>query len=226
MKSLKGKKKLSSNFLLIQSYINFPIHYQPKKYSKDPNDNNKYLLMSSFPNILSKRQEPLSQYAKKKKKNKISLIKKIQRNKIDLLVNNAMDKVNNNIRDYNLQTSSINKMKIKLLPILSKEFIKNDLMNRYNDFLEIKKPLSKSPKKINKEYIWSQKILAQKKLKDYRNLYSLKYLRIDDNDKFNIKNLKSSINIVNNIIEENKKKNRTLYEKNLNNFLTPKRTKK
>ena len=110
----KAKKKLSNNFLLVQSLINFPIHYQPKKFSQDPNDNNKYILMNSFPNILDKnsfkpKQEmhgSLSQYAIKKNKNRISIIKKLQREKIDILLNNVMDKANYNIRDYNYKNAN------------------------------------------------------------------------------------------------------------------------
>ena len=211
----KAKKKLSNNFLLVQSLINFPIHYQPKKFSQDPNDNNKYILMNSFPNILDKnsfkpKQEmhgSLSQYAIKKNKNRISIIKKLQREKIDILLNNVMDKANYNIRDYNYKNSNKELPKIKQLTSGTKEIIKDDILVKYNNFLRHKNAFIKSPLKYNKEYIWSQKILEEKRLKEYRRIYSLKHLKGED--KFTFENWKNSLKIVKNIIEEKKKRNKT-----------------
>ena len=168
----KAKKKLSNNFLLVQSLINFPIHYQPKKFSQDPNDNNKYILMNSFPNILDKnsfkpKQEmhgSLSQYAIKKNKNRISIIKKLQREKIDILLNNVMDKANYNIRDYNYKNAN-KEIKITPLPNLTREArdaIKTDIINKYQSFSNKKKNFD-SP--IKKKYdLWTKKILDERKI--------------------------------------------------------------
>jgi hypothetical protein len=227
----KAKKKLSNNFLLVQSLINFPIHYQPKKFSQDPNDNNKYILMNSFPNILDKnsfkpKQEmhgSLSQYAIKKNKNRISIIKKLQREKIDILLNNVMDKANYNIRDYNYKNAN-KEIKITPLPNLTREArdaIKTDIINKYQSFSNKKKNFD-SP--IKKKYdLWTKKILDERKIKIYRKFYSLKYLKIDDKMKFKIQFLKNSKNIINNIVEENKKKNKykTFYNKNYKKFYSP-----
>ena len=227
----KAKKKLSNNFLLVQSLINFPIHYQPKKFSQDPNDNNKYILMNSFPNILDKnsfkpKQEmhgSLSQYAIKKNKNRISIIKKLQREKIDILLNNVMDKANYNIRDYNYKNAN-KEIKITPLPNLTREArdaIKTDIINKYQSFSNQKKNFD-SP--IKKKYdLWTKKILDERKIKIYRKFYSLKYLKIDDKMKFKIQFLKNSKNIINNIVEENKKKNKykTFYNKNYKKFYSP-----
>lgn len=227
----KAKKKFSNNFLLVQSLINFPIHYQPKKFSQDPNDNNKYILMNSFPNILDKnnfkpKQEmhgSLSQYAIKKNKNRISIIKKLQREKIDILLNNVMDKANYNIRDYNYKNAN-KEIKITPLPNLTREArdaIKTDIINKYQSFSNKKKNFD-SP--IKKKYdLWTKKILDERKIKIYRKFYSLKYLKIDDKMKFKIQFLKNSKNIINNIVEENKKKNKykTFYNKNYKKFYSP-----
>ena len=229
--SFKAKKKLSNNFLLVQSLINFPIHYQPKKFSQDPNDNNKYILMNSFPNILDNNNvKPkqqmhgsLSQFAIKKNKNRISIIKKLQREKIDILLNNVMDKANYNIRDYNYKNSNKD-IKICPLPNLTRETrdaIKTDIINKYKSFSNNKKHFD-SPIK-NKNDLWTKKILDERKIKIYRKIYSLKYLKIDDKLKFKIQFLKNSKNIINNIVEENKKKNKynTFYNKNYKKFYSP-----
>ena len=231
LNSFKAKKKFSNNFLLVQSLINFPIHYQPKKFSQDPNDNNKYILMSSFPNILgnnnvkSKKQihGSLSQYALKKTKNRISIIKKLQGEKIDILLNNAMDKANYNIRDYNYKNSN-KEIKISPLPNLTRETreaIKTDIINKYKNFSNNKKSFESPLKKKND--LWTKKILDERKIKIYRKIYSLKYLKMDDKLKFKIQFLKNTKNIVNNIVEENKKKNKykTYYNKNYKKFYSP-----
>lgn len=229
--SFKAKKNLSNNFLLVQSLINFPIHYQPKKFSQDPNDNNKYILMNSFPNIVDKYRAKtkhqihgsLSQYAIKKNKNRISILKKLQGEKIDILLNNAMDKANYNIRDYNYKNSN-KEMQFGPLPNLTREtrnFIKTDIFNKYKSFSNNKKSFDSPIKQKND--LWTQKILDERKIKIYRKIYSLKYLKIDDKLKFKIQFMKNSKNIVNNIVEENKKKNKykTFYNKSYKKFYSP-----
>ena len=211
MKTPKNIKKISDKFLLIQSIINYPIHYNSYKFSKDPNNTNNYLLMDSYKNIENKKTNSLSKYIKNKNIKKTCLLKKLQRNKLDIFINNAYDKINNKIRDYNYKNNYSNKnlMKLKTISQITKESIKDDLLFKYKNILGNKNPFVKSPLKQKNELIWSQKILAEKKLKDYRRIYSIKYLKIDNNIKFKVKNMKNSFNIINNILEEKYRKNKT-----------------
>ena len=205
----KNKKKYWNNFLLVQSMINYPVHYHPYKYSRDSNNINNNLLMKNLKKINS-----ISEYSKKKYKNKISLLKKVQQDKIDIYINNIYDKMNNNIRDYNYKKSYQNKLKLKPLSIskVMKESIKDNLINKYNNILMNKNPFANSQQKLDEELIWSNKILEQKKLSNYRRTYSLKYIKINNKTKFIIKNMQNSFNLINNIFKN--KNNKTFYKYN------------
>ena len=161
--------------------------------------------MGNYANKVNAKNFSLSKYAKNK--NKITLIKKLQRNKIDIFINKIFDKNNNYIRDYNYKNSNKELPKIKQLTSGTKEIIKDDILVKYNNYLRNKNAYIKSPLKYNKEYIWSQKILEEKRLKEYRRIYSLKHLKGED--KFTLENWKNSLKIVKNIIEEKKKRNKT-----------------
>jgi hypothetical protein len=205
MNSANNNKSHHITSLIIESMVNFPIHYNPKKILKK-NDNNN-LLMGNYANKINAKYNSLSKYAKAKNKNKITLIKKLQRNKIDIFINRIFDQNNNYIRDYNYKNSNKELPKIKQLTSGTKEIIKDDILVKYNNFLRHKNAFIKSPLKYNKEYIWSQKILEEKRLKEYRRIYSLKHLKGED--KFTFENWKNSLKIVKNIIEEKKKRNKT-----------------
>ena len=203
----KNKKKYSNNFLLVQSMINYPVHYNPYKNSKDSNNINNNLLIKNLKEI-----NFISEYSKKKYKNKISLLKKVQRDKIDIFLNNIYNKINNNIRDYNYKNSYKNTLKLKPISHERKEIIKDDLINKYNNILGNKSPFAKSQPTIDEELIWSKKILEQKKLSNYRKIYSLKCIKINNKSKFIIKNMKNSLNLVDNIYKY--KNNKTFYKYN------------
>ena len=203
----KNKKKYSNNYLLVQSMINYPVHYNPYKNSNNSNNINNNLLIKNLKEIHS-----ISEYSKKKYKNKMSLLKKLQRDKIDIFINNIYDKINNNIRDYNYQNSYKNVLKLKPISQEMKESIKDDLIYKYNNILGNKNPFAKSQPKIDEKLIWSHKILEQRKLSNYRRTYSLKYITINNKSKFIIKNMKNSINLVNNICKN--KNNKTFYKYN------------
>ena len=126
------------------------------------------------------------------------ILKKLQGEKIDILLNNAMDKANYNIRDYNYKNSN-KEMQFGPLPNLTREtrnFIKTDIFNKYKSFSNNKKSFDSPIKQKND--LWTQKILDERKIKIYRKIYSLKYLKIDDKLKFKIQFMKNSKNIVQN----------------------------
>ena len=105
---------------------------------------------------------------------------KIQREKIDLLINRSYQQINNNIRQYN-KSVSIPKNKgrfiLKSLPLVNKELIidhvigqvqkylpnKNNNSFENNDFEE--KNNINNNDKLNKQFIWSHNFMEEKKLK-------------------------------------------------------------
>ena len=198
----KNKKKFSDNFLLVQSMTNYPVHYNPHKTSTDSNYIYNNLLIKNI-----KNRNYISEYSKQKYKNKISLLKKLQREKIDILINNVFDKINYNIRDYNYKDTNKNLIKLKPISNVLRESIKDDLIYKYNNILGNKNPFPKSQPKVNKELLWSKKILEQKKLLNYRRIYSIKYIKLNNKSKFKIQNTKNSYNMVNNIFGNNNKRN-------------------
>ena len=204
MYSPNDKKSQYITSLLIKSMVNYPIHYNPKKLLKKDENN---LLMRNYANKKNKNNISLSKYVRNKNKNKMALIKKLQSNKIDIFINKIFDKNNNNIRDYNCKNSNKKLPKIKLLTSTTRELIKDNILAEYNNFLRSKNALIKSPIKNTKEYIWSQKVLEEKRLKEYRRIYSLKHLK--NEDRYSLDNWKSSLKIVKNIIDEKKKRNKT-----------------
>ena len=211
-------RRIPKNFHLIQSMINYPIHYKINNFAQEPNDTNNYLLMESYKKIENMKINSLSKYIKNKNKRKMSLIKKIQRDKIDIFINKAFDKNNYNIRDYNYKHINTNILKLKPISNITKESIKDNVIYKYNNILGNKNPFAKSPPKENKDLLWSQKILEKKKLKDYRRFYSIKYMKIDNNLKYTVNNLKKSYNIVNNFLKEKHRNNKTYSKINIKKF--------
>ena len=205
MNSNNNKFNLLIATLLTKSVINYPIHYNPEKKTKSID--HKILLMGNYSNKSNKTKNSISEYAKNKSKNKICLLKRLQRNKIDIFINKAFDKNNNNIRDYNYKNSNKKIMELKEISNLNRELIKDNILVKYNNFLGNKHYYTKSPIKDNKQYIWSNKFLQEKQLKDYRRIYSLKYLKVDES--YNFKKIKNSLKIVKNIIGDKSKKNKT-----------------
>ena len=203
---------MMKKFTLSKSLINSSKHYKiPKFVFKSRNNINNQcqyhhptnslfkLQLKSHPELLLDKASRLNkfyktQYSESKKKKIFNLMTKIQREKVDLLINRAYQQINNHIRQYN-KSVSVPKNKgrfiLKSLPLVNKEFIidhvigqvqkylpnKNNNSSENNDF-EAKNNINNN-EKLNKQFIWSHNFLEEKKIEDYRKRYKIKFINTE-----------------------------------------------
>ena len=232
------KQKIMKKYNITESQINSSIHYKipdfvfQTKFNQNnqcrfhhPEDtifkfevkNNPDLVLDkkSFPKIKTS-----TQYEIKKKQQIYNTLNKIQREKIDLLINRAYEQINDEIRNYNNNVK--NRKRLKILPLVTKEQITEHILNEVNKYLtysydnkdkivylDNKKKLENNKKNLidNKQYIWSHDIMEQKKINEYKKLYTIKYIdttRIDKNI-FLSNNKKKIFNDIPSIIKIDKK---------------------
>lgn len=145
-----------------------------------------------------------TQYFERKKDNINKMLSSIQKEKIDLLINRAYYKINDNIREYNKNLCfprRENKTQLDYLSLIEKQKIIDHVMNKTQKYLpfinkkyefmkygnkEHNKKLKDEEKK-NRQLYWSHNFLQQKKLEEYKKIYKIKYLHseeINNNNKF------------------------------------------
>lgn len=196
------KNEMMKKFNLDKSIINSTKHYKiPKFVFKARNDINNQcqyhhptnslfkLQLQSHPDLLidKSREDKLlrTNFSEKKKKNILKLLTKVQREKIDLLINKAYQQINNNIRQYNKSISLPKekiKIKLKPIPLVTKEFIIDHVMGQVQKYLpnlniiKDNENTGKNNEKLNKQFIWSHNFMEEKKMDDYRRRYRIKYI--------------------------------------------------
>lgn len=229
------KNEMIRKFNLSESLINSPKHYKiPKFVFKTRNNINNQcqyhhppnslfkLQLQTHPDLLLNKASKFSRfykthYSELKKKQIYNLMTKIQREKIDLLINNAYHQINNNIREYNKSVSipkNQGKLKLKSIPLVNKEFIIDHVIGQVQKYLPNKKINSIESSEFDeindihdeqfkKQFIWSHNFMEEKKTEDYRRRYKIKFL----NTEYKIKNysLKKKMPLIDKSIPEIKK---------------------
>mgnify|MGYP006873146025 CR=1 FL=1 len=207
------KQQAIKRFNLPESIINSPIHYKiPKFVFQNKNEVNNQcefhhpsnslfkLQIKTHPDLLLDKSSHLNkitktQYSENKKRIIYNLLTKVQREKLDLLIDKAYQKINNNIRKYNKSISiPKNRRNLKLKPIslISKEFIIDhamgqvqkyfhfNLKNKNNSFEFVDPSDNNNNSSRNRELVWSHNFIEDKKNDDYRKRYRIKYIDTED----------------------------------------------
>ena len=220
------KTEMIKKFNLTKSIINSSRHYKIPKFvfktRNEINDQCQYhhptnylfkLQAQSQPTLLLDKSSQLnkllkSQYSENKKKKIYNLMSKIQREKIDLLINRAYEQINNNIRKYNKSVSypkRKERLKLQPLPLITKELIIDHVMRQVEKYLPYQnKNIKTNPlednerddnndnhkEKLDKQFIWSHNFMEEKKFEDYKKRYRIKF--IDTESKIKINKLKKN----------------------------------
>ena len=220
------KTEMIKKFNLTKSIINSSRHYKIPKFvfktRNEINDQCQYhhptnylfkLQAQSQPTLLLDKSSQLnkllkSQYSENKKKKIYNLMSKIQREKIDLLINRAYEQINNNIRKYNKSVSypkRKERLKLQPLPLITKELIIDHVMGQVEKYLPYQnKNIKTNPlednerddnndnhkEKLDKQFIWSHNFMEEKKFEDYKKRYRIKF--IDTESKIKINKLKKN----------------------------------
>lgn len=211
------KNVIKKKFNLTESIINSSKHYKIPRFVfkaksvKPPNKynffmNHKIITLRKYLNEKSEEIKKLSktQYFERKREKMTKLLSKIQRDKIDLLINKAYENFNDNIREYNNSLSLSqreNKIRLDFLPLVQKQIIVDHVMTKTHKYLplinkkyefmkygykEVKQKIFDEEKK-NKQINWSHNFIQQKKLEDFQKIYRIKYLNTEQTttkDKF------------------------------------------
>ncbi len=212
------KNVMKTKFNLSDSIINSSKHYKipnfvfksrsEKLHNKayTPIFKNKVISLRSYLNDKSKELKNISktQYFERKRERMNKMLNNIQIEKIDLLINRAYHKINDNIREYNKDLClprKENKLQLDYLPLVQRQKIIEHVMNQTKKYLpfinkkyefmkygykEVKQKISDEEKK-NKQINWSHNFIQQKKLEDFQKIYRIKYLNTEQTttkDKF------------------------------------------
>lgn len=202
--------------------ISDDIRYTNELYSKKENN---LIKNYTFNNISEDNDDELTRYQKMKKRETAKSLSKIQRKKIDLLLDNLYDKNINNIRKYDYSKTkndffpnylNTNKPKLlsnqkiktknkdsllKSLPILYKQKITNDIIEKVDKFFpNINDNRCANPHFKKKETI------------DYSKIYCIKYIKRKNEVIGNKKKNKCNIPALTIINFSNKKKNQNKFE--------------
>ena len=212
------KNEMKKKFNLSDSIINSSKHYKIPKFvfkSKivkphnrdfDQIFKNKIISLRNFLNHKSIELQNISktQYCERKRENMNKLLFNLQKEKIDLLINRAYYKYNDNIREYNTNViipRREHKIQLGFLPAVQRNIIIDHVMNKTQKYLPLinkkydfmkygykqKKQRELDEEKKNKQMMWSYNFLQQKKLEDYEKIYVIKYLNTEQlikNDKY------------------------------------------
>lgn len=212
------KNEMKKKFNLTDSIINSSKHYKipnfvfksksEKLHNKayTPLFKNKVISLRGFIKDKSTELKNISktQYFERKRDNINKMLWNIQKEKIDLLINRAYHKINDNIREYNKNLCfprRENKSQLDYLSLIQKQKIINHVMNKAHKYLPfinkkyefIKYGNKKSNTNLkdeemkNRQLYWSRNFLQQKKLEEYKKIYKIKYIHseeINNNNKF------------------------------------------
>ena len=223
------KTEVIKKFNLTKSLINSTKHYKIPKFvfktRNEINDQCEYhhptnylfkLQVQSQPTLLLDKSSQLnkllkSQYSENKKKKIYNLMTKIQREKIDLLINRAYEQINNNIRKYNKSVSYPKRnesLKLQPIPLITKELIIDHVMGQVEKYLPYQNKNMNTnslddnerddnndnhKEKLDKQFIWSHNFMEEKKFDDYKKRYRIKFL--DTENKVKINKLKKNKSI-------------------------------
>ena len=165
------KNVIKKKFNLTESIINSSKHYKIPRFVfkaksvKPPNKynffmNHKIITLRKYLNEKSEEIKKLSktQYFERKREKMTKLLSKIQRDKIELLINKAYE--NFNIREYNNSLSLSqreNKIRLDFLPLVQKQIIVDHVMTKTHKYLPL----------INKKYEFLKYGYKQVKQKDF-----------------------------------------------------------
>ena len=211
------KNVIKKKFNLTESIINSSKHYKIPRFVfkaksvKPPNKynffmNHKIITLRKYLNEKSEEIKKLSktQYFERKREKMTKLLSKIQRDKIDLLINKAYENFNDNIREYNNSLSLSqreNKIRLDFLPLVQKQIIVDHVMTKTHKYLPLinkkyeflkygykqVKQKDFDEEKKNRQMKWSCNFLERKKLEDYYKIYKIKYL---DSEEEQVQNTK------------------------------------
>ena len=179
MISKELRRKIFLKFDIEESNINRPIHYK----IPDNTGKNSYLIYNTVDEQrlnkkISKITKNKTNYEKNTENNIRQIKKNIKKSKIDILFNKTYDKIFNKI-DINSNYLMQKRIFVEMSSF-SKEKMKDDLENK-NIFINntlFKKKFYRNNNNyfFNKQYNWSKTLLEQKKIKNYKKIYKIKYI--------------------------------------------------
>ena len=243
------KNVIKKKFNLTESIINSSKHYKIPRFVfkaksvKPPNKynffmNHKIITLRKYLNEKSEEIKKLSktQYFERKRENMTKLLTKIQRDKIDLLINKAYENFNDNIREYNNSLSLSqreNKIRLDFLPLVQKQIIVDHVMTKTHKYLPLinkkyeflkygykqVKQKDFDEEKKNRQMKWSCNFLERKKLEDYYKIYKIKYL---DSEEEQVQNTKYKDEFIQKDFEYSKNNSqiKTISKKRINNSIS------
>lgn len=130
-------------------------------------------------NIIKKDKQ--NQYIVKLIKDREQTMKENQKKKVDLLIDKAYERYNNNIRTYNFNTIYKNERKVcDYLPKITKQRITEEIINKSNKLFPVHY-YSVQRNTIGEALMRRKE--KEKKLNQYKQLYRIKY--ITDREDFN-----------------------------------------
>ena len=243
------KNVIKKKFNLTESIINSSKHYKIPRFVfkaksvKPPNKynfymNHKIITLRKYLNEKSEEIKKLSktQYFERKREKMTKLLSKIQRDKIDLLINKAYENFNDNIREYNNSLSLSqreNKIRLDFLPLVQKQIIVDHVMTKTHKYLPLinkkyeflkygykqVKQKDFDEEKKNRQMKWSCNFLERKKLEDYYKIYKIKYL---DSEEEQVQNTKYKDEFIQKDFEYSKNNSqiKTISKKRINNSIS------
>ena len=126
----------------------------------------------------SKNKEKPNTYIVKLLKDREQTIKENQKKKVDLLIDKAYERYNNNIRTYNFNTIYKNERKVcDYLPRITKQRITEEIINKSNKLFPVH--YYSAQKNTIGEALMRRKE-REKKLNQYKQMYRIKYLTDKD----------------------------------------------
>lgn len=185
MLSKEFQDLIIQKYNLTESVINRPKHYKIPEFVNRTKRDTIQLTKEIFPLEpgvldLPKRK---TYYSQMKEKHIYELLTKVERDKIEVLINKAYDQINNNIRKYNECIGHRKNIKLKYLPLVTKELIKDDILTKVNRYLT--KGKNPEDARFNKEFEWSKNLLAIKRDNEYKKMYRIKYINLSPSEQEN-----------------------------------------
>ena len=243
------KNVIKKKFNLTESIINSSKHYKIPRFVfkaksvKPPNKynffmNHKIITLRKYLNEKSEEIKKLSktQYFERKREKMTKLLSKIQRDKIDLIINKAYENFNDNIREYNNSLSLSqreNKIRLDFLPLVQKQIIVDHVMTKTHKYLPLinkkyeflkygykqVKQKDFDEEKKNRQMKWSCNFLELKKLEDYYKIYKIKYL---DSEEEQVQNTKYKDEFIQKDFEYSKNNSqiKTISKNRINNSIS------
>ena len=190
------ENKILKKYNLSTSCINRPIHYKiPDSYTskntKTSNIKTKFSLNLKQKILLSCKKDQKISYSqdnetRRREKNTLLQKQKLQRVKLDLLINTTLDKINSKIRMRNSFYPNNSGEKLGYLSKYSKVKIRDNLIEKshlmYPDLKTVE------DEKLNNQYEWSKNFLEQLKMQEYRKLYSIRHIKFNYSASNKLKN--------------------------------------